>query len=280
VNFQELIFKLEEYWKKYGCTIVYPYDLQVGAGTFHPATFLKCLDKGKWNAAYIQPTRRPTDGRYADNPLRTQFYYQYQVVLKPLPEDPIKVYLDSLRYLGIDLKEHDLKFVKDDWSSPTLGAWGLGWEIWLDSLEITQFTYMQQVGGIDLKEVPLEITYGLERIALFLQNKYDLFELDWDDNVKYGDLHAQSERESSQYNFETADIGTYLQLFSKFEQEAENCLEAGLVIPAYECALKTSHIFNILDARGAVSVNERQTFIKRVRRLASGCAKKYIEKNA
>ena len=280
MEFQKLVSKLEGYWKKKGCIIVYPYDIEVGAATFHTATFLKCLDKDKWNVAYIQPTRRPTDGRYGDNPLRTQFYYQYQVILKPMPDNPIGLYLDSLRYLGIDIKKHDLKFVEDDWSSPTLGARGLGWEIWLDSLEITQFTYMQQIGGIELAQTPCEITYGLERIAMFLQNKYDLFNLDWGRGLKYGSLYKEHEREYSEYNFEKADIDLYLNLFNMYEKEAQRLIKEGLIIPTYECVLKISHIFNILDARGAISVIERPTFIKRVRNLASKCAKKYVEKNA
>jgi glycyl-tRNA synthetase alpha chain len=279
MEFQEVVSKLEDFWKRYGCTIVYPYDIEVGAGTFHTATFFKCLDKDKWKAAYIQPTRRPTDGRYGDNPLRTQFYYQYQVVLKPLPADPIKLYLESLRELGIDPGKHDLKFIEDDWSSPTLGAAGLGWEIWLDSLEITQFTYMQQLGGRDLKEVPVEITYGLERIAMFLQNKYNLFDLKWKEGLTYGALHKENERQSSEYNFEKASIDLYLNLFNLYEKEAHKLIKDGLFIPAYECVLKISHIFNILDARGAVGSTSRPTFIKRVRRLASECARQYLEKN-
>ncbi|HDM37674.1 MAG TPA: glycine--tRNA ligase subunit alpha [Candidatus Omnitrophica bacterium] len=280
MNFQDLVSKLEDYWKRYGCIIVYPYDIEVGAGTFHTATFLRCLDKGKWNVAYIQPTRRPTDGRYGENPLRTQFYYQYQVILKPLPKDPLGLYLESLRFLGIDIKKHDLKFVEDDWSSPTLGAAGVGWEVWLDSLEITQFTYMQQVGGIDLKEIPCEITYGIERIVMFLQNKYNLFDLKWNEDLTYGQLHKNNEKELSKYNFEDADVELYLRLFNQYEKEAQRLIECDLVIPAYECVLKISHIFNILDARGAISVTERPTFIKRVRNLASQCAKRYVDKDA
>lgn len=279
MKFQDLVSKLENYWKSKGCLIVYPYDIEVGAGTFHTATFLKCLDKGKWNTAFIQPSRRPTDGRYGKNPLRTQFYYQYQVILKPSPDNAIDLYLDSLKYLGIDLKKHDLKFIEDDWSSPTLGAKGLGWEIWLDSLEITQFTYMQQIGGIDLEDIPCEITYGLERIAMFLQNKYNLFDLDWTDDVKYGLLHKEREEEFSRYNFEEANVELHLKLFELYEKEAENLINKNLVIPAYENVLKISHIFNILDARGAISATERPTFISRVRKLASKCAQLYYQRN-
>lgn len=279
MKFQDLISKLENYWKNEGCAIVCPYDIEIGAGTFHTATFLKCLDKGKWNVAFVQPSRRPTDGRYADNPLRTQFYYQYQVILKPSPDNVMRKYLDSLEYLGINLKKHDLKFIEDDWSSPTLGAWGLGWEVWLDSLEITQFTYMQQIGGLDLDQIPCEITYGLERIAMFLQNKYNLFDLEWTDNITYGELHTQREKECSEFNFEKADIDLHLNLFQLYEKQAKELLEDSLVIPAYECVLKISHIFNILDARGAISATERPTFILRVRKLAAKCAQCYCEKN-
>ena len=279
MKFQDLVSKMESFWKSKGCVIVYPYDIEVGAGTFHTATFLKCLDKGRWNTAFIQPSRRPTDGRYADNPLRLQFYYQYQVILKPSPENAKELYFESLRYIGINIKNHDLKFIEDDWSSPTLGAKGLGWEVWLDGLEITQFTYMQQIGGIELREVPCEITYGLERIAMVLQNKYDLFELEWSDGVTYGDLQREREKECSEYNFEKADIGSHLKLFEMYEGEAGRLIAAGLVIPAYECVLKISHIFNVLDARGAISSTERATYIARVRKLASGCARIYYEKN-
>ncbi|MDP8261562.1 MAG: glycine--tRNA ligase subunit alpha [Candidatus Kappaea frigidicola] len=279
MNFQDLISKLETYWKSKGCVIVYPYDIEVGAGTFHTATFLKCLDKNRWNTAFVQPSRRPTDGRYGDNPLRTQFYYQYQVILKPSPDNVKQLYQDSLEYIGINLKKHDFKFIEDDWSSPTLGAKGLGWEIWLDGLEITQFTYMQQMGGVELKDVACELTYGLERIAMVLQDKYDLFDLEWADGVTYGDLQKDREKESCAYNFEKADIDMYLNLFKLYEGEAAKLIDEGLIIPAYECTLKVSHIFNVLDARKAISQSERPTFIARVRRLANKCAQMYYEKN-
>jgi glycyl-tRNA synthetase alpha chain len=279
MNFQDLISKLEEYWKNQGCVILHPYDIEVGAGTFHTATFLKCLDKGSWKTAFIQPSRRPTDGRYGDNPLRTQFYYQYQVILKPSPDNIIELYQKSLEHLGINLKKHDFKFIEDDWASPTLGAKGLGWEIWLDGLEITQFTYMQQMGGVELEETACEITYGLERIAMFLQDKYDLFDLQWNDEFTYGDLQREREKESCAYNFEKADIDTYISLFELYEKEAARMIDEGLIIPAYECTLKVSHIFNILDARKSISQSERPTFIARVRRLANKCAQMYYEKN-
>ncbi len=276
--FQDIIRKLDKYWAGQKCAILQPYDIEVGAGTFHMATFFGSLGKKPQRIAYVQPSRRPTDGRYAQNPLRTQFYYQYQVILKPPPKDVQKMYLNSLDFLGLDYKKHDLRFVEDDWDSPTLGAWGLGWEVWFDSLEITQFTYMQQVGGIDLDIIPVEITYGLERVCMLGQKVSNLFDIKWNDNLTYGDLHIIREKECSRYNFEEADRGMYLELFSMFEGEAKQVLEKELLVPAYECVLKMSHIFNLLDARGAVSVVERATFIGRVRSLAKRCAFLYIKK--
>ncbi len=252
--------------------------MEVGAGTFHPATFLWSLGPKPHRVAYVQPSRRPTDGRYGENPLRTQHYYQYQVILKPTPDNVQTLYLESLASLGIRLSEHDVRFVQDDWESPTLGAWGLGWEVWMDSLEVTQFTYFQQVGGIDLDLVSAEITYGLERIAMFLQGRYDLFELTWHEGVRYGDLHRERERQQSRYNFEQADVEMHLQLFSRAEAEAKRLLDAAEPswYPAYEWVLKMSHAFNMLDARGAISVTERPSFIGRVRALAKRTAQGYL----
>lgn len=281
IYFQDLIAKLSDYWIKKGCAILQPYDLEVGAGTFHPATFFGVLGSDPWNVAYVQPTRRPTDGRYGENPLRTQHYYQYQVILKPSPTDAQEVYLESLKAVGLDLKKHDLRFVQDDWESPTLGAAGLGWEVWLDSLEVTQFTYFQQMAGFLLNPIACEITYGLERICMFLQGRHDLFDLDWAKGVKYGALRLDHEKEYCRYNFETSDTAMLHGLFQTYETEAKRLLSAPagsdpfLVLPAYEWTLKTSHIFNMLDARGAVSVNERPMFIARVRNLAKKCAATY-----
>ena len=275
LNFQELILKLSDYWAKQGCLIVQPYDLEVGAGTFSPHTFLRALGPEPWKAAYVEPSRRPTDGRYGENPHRLQHYYQYQVILKPAPENSQDLYLDSLRYVGIPVEKYDIRFVEDDWESPTLGAWGLGWEVWLDSLEITQFTYFQQCGGLDLEVVSCEITYGLERIAMFLQGKTSVYDIEWNDGVTYGDVHLQSEREFSKYNFEMADVKALLRRFDEFEAEAKKLIEASLILPAYDFCLKTSHTFNLLDARGAISVTERPRYIGRVRALARACAEGY-----
>ena len=274
---QEIIFALERFWADQGCIIEQPYDIEVGAGTFHPATFFRVLGPEPWQVAYVQPSRRPTDGRYGQNPNRLQHYYQYQVILKPSPLEVQELYLKSLEKLGIILKEHDIRFVEDDWESPTLGAWGLGWEVWLDGMEITQFTYFQQVGGFDLSPISAEITYGLERIAMYLQEIDNLFEVSWAPGITYGDLHFQEEVEGSKYNFELANVKMLLQLFQFFEEESENLLEAGLVLPGYEYCLKCSHIFNLLDARGAISVAERTQYIARVRRLAHLSAEKYLE---
>ncbi len=281
VYFQDLIAKLSEYWAKKGCSVLQPYDMEMGAGTFHPATFFGSLGPKPWNVAYVQPTRRPTDGRYGENPLRTQHYYQYQVVLKPSPDNAQNQYLESLRAVGLDLKKHDIRFVQDDWESPTLGASGLGWEVWMDSLEVTQFTYFQQMAGIALEPISCEITYGLERIAMFLQGKHDLFELSWSQDLKYGDLRRASEVEYCHYNFDQSDTSLLKQLFETYEKEAARLLEESparkvLVLPAYEYTLKASHVFNMLDARGIVSVNERPTYIARVRNLAKRCAQAYL----
>jgi len=268
---------LQEYWAKKGCVIYQPYDIEVGAGTFNPATFLRCLGPEPWNSAYVEPSRRPTDGRYGDNPNRLQHYYQFQVLLKPSPEDIQDLYLDSLVYLGIDPLEHDIRFVEDDWESPTLGAWGLGWEVWLDGMEITQFTYFQQAGGLDLKPVSGEITYGIERIAMYLQKVDSVFDLAWNENLTYGDVYHRNEVEFSKYNFEEADTDMLFELFEMYEKECSKLVEKGIVLPAYDYCLKCSHTFNLLDARNAISVTERTGYIGRVRHLAKLCAEGYVE---
>lgn len=275
--FQDVILKLQEYWAKKGCVIYQPYDIEVGAGTFNPATFLRCLGPEPWNSAYVEPSRRPTDGRYGDNPNRLQHYYQFQVLLKPSPEDIQDLYLDSLVYLGIDPLEHDIRFVEDDWESPTLGAWGLGWEVWLDGMEITQFTYFQQAGGLDLKPVSGEITYGIERIAMYLQKVDSVFDLAWNENLTYGDVYHRNEVEFSKYNFEEADTDMLFELFEMYEKECRQLVEKGIVLPAYDYCLKCSHTFNLLDARNAISVTERTGYIGRVRHLAKLCAEGYVE---
>lgn len=276
-HFQELIFKLNEYWSKQGCLIVQPYDLEVGAGTFSPHTFLRALGPEPWKAAYVEPSRRPTDGRYGENPHRLQHYYQYQVILKPAPFNSQDLYLDSLRYVGIPVEKYDIRFAEDDWESPTLGAWGLGWEVWLDSLEITQFTYFQQCGGLDLEMASCEITYGLERIAMFLQGKQSVYDIQWNNDLTYGDVHLQSEKEFSKYNFEEANVEVLLKHFDQFEAESKKLIDASLVLPAYDFCLKTSHTFNLLDARGAISVTERPRYIGRVRALAKACAEGFLK---
>jgi glycyl-tRNA synthetase alpha chain len=277
VNFQQLILALQTYWSKQNCLIQQPYDTEVGAGTSHPATFLRVLGPEPWNAAYVQPSRRPADGRYGENPNRLQHYYQFQVVMKPSPENIQELYLNSLKSFGINPLEHDIRFVRDDWENPTLGAWGLGWEVWLDGMEITQFTYFQQVGGLDLKPVTAEITYGIERIAMYLQGKNSVFDLEWIPGVNYGDVFHQNEVEGSTYNFEIADTAMLFTLFDTYEKECNRILDTGLVLPAYDFALKCSHAFNLLDARRAISVTERQRFIGRVRALAKRCAEGYVQ---
>ncbi len=277
LSFQEIILRLQNYWAQRGCLLMQPYDVEVGAGTFNPATFLRSLGPEPWKAAYVEPSRRPTDGRYGDNPNRLQHYYQFQVVLKPAPEDSQQIYLDSLKDLGIDLVGHDVRFVEDDWESPTLGATGLGWEVWIDGLEITQFTYFQQVGGIELEPISLELTYGLERIAMFIQKKESVFDLEWSDGLTYGDVHHQDEVEFSAYNFEEADVPMHLKLFDTYEREAKKLLDKGLVLPAYDYMLKCSHTFNVLDARKAIGVAQRTRYIARVRGLARRCAEGYYK---
>jgi len=279
LTFQALIHRLNEFWMARGCAILQPYDIEMGAGTFHPATFFGALGPRHTRVAYVQPSRRPTDGRYAQNPLRAQRYYQYQVLLKPSPDDAQQVYLNSLEAVGIRLADHDLRFVEDDWESPTLGAWGLGWEVWLDSLEVTQFTYFQQVGGLDVNPISCELTYGLERICMFLQGRYDLYALRWNDTITYGDVHRQSEIEGSKYNFEQSDVALSRKLFDGHEAEAKQLLEKHSCLPAYEQTLKCSHAFNLLDARGAVSASDRPQYIARVRALAKGCAELYLRED-
>ena len=277
MTFQQLILKLQDFWAKKGCLIVQPYDVEKGAGTFNPATFLRCLGPEPWNVAYVEPSRRPTDGRYGDNPNRLQHYYQFQVLLKPSPDNIQELYLESLKTLGIDPLKHDIRFVEDDWESPTLGAWGLGWEVWLNGMEITQFTYFQQAGGIDLKPVSGEITYGTERIAMYLQEVDSVYDLEWTDGISYGELFHQNEVQASTYNFEESDPDMLRSMFDSFEKECNKLVEKKLPIPAYEYCLKCSHTFNLLDARGAIGVAERANYIARVRAMANGCAASYLE---
>ncbi|MCG2774682.1 MAG: glycine--tRNA ligase subunit alpha [Desulfobacterales bacterium] len=276
MNFQELIMALEKFWANYGCVIQQPYDLEVGAGTFNPATLLRVLGPEPWSVAYVEPSRRPTDGRYGENPNRLGHYYQYQVIIKPSPIDIQEIYLGSLKVLGVDPLDHDIRFVEDDWESPTLGASGLGWEVWLDGMEITQFTYFQQAGSIRLDPISVEITYGLERIAMYLQEKENVFDLMWNDQLTYGDVHKKGEWELSVYNFETADVDMLVKMFDMQERESIKLSEKGLVLPAYDYCLKCSHTFNILDARGAISVTERTHYIDRIRNLARLAAKNYL----
>ncbi|MCH7895838.1 MAG: glycine--tRNA ligase subunit alpha [candidate division NC10 bacterium] len=277
MHYQDVVIGLEEFFAKRGCVIQEPYDIEVGAGTSNPATFLRVLGPEPWNVAYVEPSRRPTDGRYGENPNRLQHYYQFQVILKPSPDDIQDIYLDSLRYLGIDPLKHDIRFVEDDWESPTLGAWGLGWEVWLDGMEITQFTYFQQAGGIDLKPVSGELTYGIERIAMYLQGVENIFDLEWVNGVTYGDVHHKGEIEWSVYNFDEADTQLQYKLFDLYEVESLRLIEKGLVLPAYDYCLKCSHTFNILDARGVISVTERQALIGRVRNMARRVAEAYLK---
>jgi len=274
-TFQDLIMALERYWAGQGCIIGQPYDLEVGAGTFNPHTLLRVLGPEPWKVAYVEPSRRPTDGRYGENPNRLQHYYQYQVILKPSPLEVQQFYLDSLQAFGIDPLEHDIRFVEDDWESPTLGAWGLGWEVWLDGMEITQFTYFQQVGSIDLSPISVELTYGLERIAMYLQQVDNVYDLAWNNELSYGDVHHKGEWEHSTYNFEVADTAMLFKLFDLYEAESQRASEQKLVLPAYDYCLKCSHVFNLLEARGAISVTQRTTFIARVRGMARSVAENY-----
>ncbi|MGL2801727.1 glycine--tRNA ligase subunit alpha [Helicobacter pylori] len=278
-DFSSLLLKLQEYWKNQGCLVIQPYDIPAGAGTFHPATLLRSLDKKPWNVAYVAPSRRPTDGRYGENPNRLGSYYQFQVVIKPSPSNIQEMYLKSLEVLGINLNEHDIRFVEDNWESPTLGAWGLGWEVWLDGMEVTQFTYFQQVGGIACSPIPVEITYGLERLAMYVQKVENILEIEWaktnHDSVNYAQVHLESEYEFSKYHFEVASVKRLLEMFKNAQAEALHCLKNKLPLPAYDFVMLCSHFFNILDARKAISVAERQNYILQIRDLAKGCALLY-----
>jgi glycyl-tRNA synthetase alpha chain len=276
MNFQDVILSLQNFWARKGCVLLQPYDVEVGAGTFHPATLLRALGPEPWKVAYVQPSRRPTDGRYGENPNRLQHYYQYQVILKPSPLDVQNLYLKSLKVLGIDPLDHDIRFVEDDWESPTLGASGLGWEVWLDGMEVTQFTYFQQAGSIELYPVAVELTYGLERIAMYLQKVDNVYDLKWNDTLSYGAIYHQQEVEQSTYNFELADVDMLLLFFDKYEAESKRIVAEGIILPAYEFCLKCSHVFNLLDARGAISVTERTGYIGRIRNLARACAEGYL----
>ena len=281
LSFQDLILRLQQYWAERGCVIMQPYDKEMGAGTFHPATFLRAVGPEPWSAAYVQPSRRPTDGRYGDNPFRLQHYYQYQVAIKPSPDDIQELYLESLEAIGIDTLVHDIRFVEDNWESPTLGAWGLGWEVWLNGMEVTQFTYFQQVGGLECRPVTGEITYGLERLAMYLQNVESIFDIVWTDGplgrITYGDVYHQNEVEQSRYNFDEADIDTLFNHFDRAEYDCERLIELNLALPAYEKMLAASHLFNLLDARQAISVSERQRYILRVRSMARAVAETYYK---
>ena len=277
MTFQEIILTLQEFWSKQGCILAQPYDVEKGAGTMNPSTFLRVLGPEPWHVAYVEPSRRPADGRYGENPNRLFQHHQFQVIMKPSPDNIQELYLQSLAKLGINEKEHDSRFVEDNWESPTLGAWGLGWEVWLDGMEITQFTYFQQVGSVDVKPVASEITYGLERIAMYIQEKENVYDIDWNGTYTYGDVFHQNEFEQSTYNFELADTALLFDLFDKYEKEAVRVIELGYVHPAYDYVLKCSHTFNLLDSRGAISVSERTAFISRVRNLARLCAQCYLK---
>jgi tetrameric-type glycyl-tRNA synthetase alpha subunit len=276
-TFQEMISTLERYWASRGCVVMQPYHTEVGAGTFNPATFLRCLGPRPWRTAYVEPSIRPTDGRYGENPFRFQHYFQYQVILKPAPDDVIDQYLGSLEAIGIDLGAHDVRFVEDDWEGPTLGAWGLGWEVWIDGMEVTQFTYFQQLGGLDVELVPAELTYGLERLAMFLQGKRTAFEIQWTEDMTWGEVYRENERQWSTYNFELAPVEALMRRFAEHEEECRTLVAARLPNPAYDQVLKCSHAFNLLDARGAISVTERAAYIARVRNLAREVAQLYVE---
>jgi glycyl-tRNA synthetase alpha chain len=276
LSFQDMIARLQAYWAERGCVIMQPYHTEVGAGTFNPATVLRCLGPQPWRTFYVEPSFRPTDGRYGENPYRLQHYYQGQVILKPAPDDVLDQYFGSLEAIGVDTKTHDLRLVEDDWEGPTLGAWGLGWEVWLDGMEVTQFTFFQQVGGLDLDLVPAEITYGLERLAMFIQGKDSLWDIEWTSGFTYADVARESERQFSAYNFEQAPVETLMRRFAEHEEECAQLLEAGLPLPAYDQVLKASHVFNLLDARGAISVTERAQYIGRVRNLARAVCEAYL----
>jgi len=277
MTFQEIIMTLQHFWSKNRCIIWQPYDLEKGAGTFNPATFLHSLGPKTWNVAYVEPSRRPTDGRYGKNPNRLQRYYQFQVVKKPVPRNIQQIYLESLKALYLDPKRHDIRFIEDDWESPTLGAWGLGWEVWIDGMEVTQFTYFQQIGGIDLNPISVEITYGIERIAMYVQKKDNVYDLQWNDELTYGDIHLEDEKEWSCYNFEYANVVMLKQHFVDWEREAKTLAKAKLLLPAYDAVIKCSHLFNLLDARGVISVSERVDYVLRVRAIAKIVAEEYLK---
>ena len=275
---QNVIANLNNYWSSMGCIIDQPYDVEMGAGTFHPSTFLRSLGKKPWKVAFIQPSRRPTDGRYGENPMRVQRYFHYQVIIKPNPENSQELYLGSLEALGINPVEHDIRFVEDNWESPTLGAWGVGWEVWLDGMEVTQFTYFQQVGGIDVDLVSLEITYGLERITMYLQKKENIFDIDWNGEFKYGDVFLENEKEFSAYNFDVADTAKLFEFYRMYRDEFDLCMKNGLIRPSYDYMIKCSHAFNLLDARNAISVSQRQSYIKSIREMARSVAQAYVDR--
>jgi glycyl-tRNA synthetase alpha chain len=277
MNFQDIVMTLHKFWAKKGCLVCQPYDLEKGAGTFNPATFLRALGPKAWNAAYVEPSRRPSDGRYGENPNRMQLFYQFQAVMKPSPKNIQQIYLESLKAIGLDPKEHDIRFVEDDWESPTLGAWGLGWEVWIDGMEATQFTYFQQCGGINLNPIMVEITYGLERLAMYVQKKDNVYDLQWSDDVTYGEVRLEEEKQWSAYNFETADIEMLKKHFNEWEEQVNKLVETNLPLPAYDAVMKCSHLFNLLDARGAISVSERVGYVLRVRTLAKRVAEEYLK---
>jgi glycyl-tRNA synthetase alpha chain len=277
MNFQDIIMTLHKFWAKRGCLVCQPYDLEKGAGTFNPATLLRSLGPKQWYAAYVEPSRSPSDGRYGENPNRMQLFYQFQVVMKPSPKNIQQIYLESLKAIGLDPKKHDIRFVEDDWESPTLGAWGLGWEVWIDGMEATQFTYFQQCGGINLNPITVEITYGLERLAMFVQKKNNVYDLQWSDNVTYGEVRLEEEKQWSFYNFEQADTEMLKRHFTEWEKEAKRLSEMNLPLPAYDAVMKCSHLFNLLDARGAISVSERVGYVLRVRTLAKTVAEEYLK---
>jgi glycyl-tRNA synthetase alpha chain len=278
VNFQEIILKLQQYWAENGCNVLQPYDVEMGAGTFHPATFFGALGEKHTSIAYVQPCRRPKDGRYGENPNRLQHYYQFQVIIKPSPDDIQNLYLKSLQVIGIEIEKHDIRFVEDDWESPTLGSWGLGWEVWLDGMEISQFTYFQQVGGLEVFPVSVELTYGLERLAMYIQDVDDFRDIRWNDRTKYGELYFAKEVEFSEYNFNSAQVDHLFELFKDYEKQTADLLSKKLVYPAYDLVLKCSHVFNLLDARGVIGVTERASYIGRIRTIAKECAVSYLEK--
>jgi glycyl-tRNA synthetase alpha chain len=278
MNLQNLIIELDKFWSDNGCIIRQPYDMEVGAGTYHPATFFGALQDKKYRAAYVQPSRRPTDGRYGESPNRVHRFLQYQVILKPSPKNIQELYIQSLSKIGIDVNKHDIRFIKDDWESPTLGAWGVGWEVWLDGMEITQFTYFQQVGGISLKQIPGEITYGIERLAMYLQEKNNIFDVQYNDTTTYGDLYKKNEYEYSKYNFELSNVKLLFESFDNYESEFYRMVENGLIIPSYEFIMKAAHMFNLLDARNSISVTERQDYIRRIRNMSKRVAKEFLKK--